>query len=69
VQLLQKTWTLGTRLQEKNLDLQLKEQTKETISVAKQTFSATTNVLVNKTWYIDLKASQHFMFQKNIFFD
>ncbi len=30
---------------------------------------ATTNVLVNETWYIDLGASQHFTFQKNIFFD
>jgi hypothetical protein len=30
---------------------------------------ATTNVLVNETWYIDLGASQHFTFQKTKFFD
>ncbi len=30
---------------------------------------ATTNVLVNETWYIDLGTSQHLTFQKNIFFD
>jgi hypothetical protein len=51
----------------KTFDLQLKEQAKETIYVAKQTFSTTTIFLVNETWYIDLRASQHLMFQKKHF--
>jgi len=47
----------------------LKKQTKETVSITEQAFLTTTNVLVNKTWYIDSRASQHLMFEKNIFFD
>lgn len=39
------------------------------VSIVEQAFSATTNVLVNKTGYIDSRASQHLIFEKNIFFD
>lgn len=47
-------WTRDYK--KKAANLQQKEQAKEIIFVTKQAFLATTNVSMNKTWYIDLGA-------------
>lgn len=37
-------------------------------TVVEQTFFATTNILDNESWYIDLGAFQHLTFQRDFFF-
>jgi hypothetical protein len=38
-------------------------------TITEQAFFATTNVLDNESWYINLGAFQHLTFQRDLFFD